>query len=139
MRSQAGDRNAHHRSNLRASLRGENACPGGGRTAQARAKSGDDLVHWHNLVGKFRDHGGIQFVFCELNSGVESFRGVVRQNWYFSLRDDVSVIDFFVDVMNRTTGDILPRLERLFPSFQSRKLRQQRRMNVDDSTPKLLQ
>jgi len=58
-------------------------------------------------------------VFGDLDSRVQTFGRVVRQNRDITLRDDVPMIYFVVDVMHRATGNGLARIERLLPRFQS--------------------
>ena len=69
-------------------------------------------------------------MLCNLNSSMEAFWRVVRQNPHFALRDDIAVIDFFIDVVNGATGYAFAGDKRLFPSFESGKLWQQRWVNV---------
>jgi len=69
-------------------------------------------------------------VFCNLNSSMEALRGIVRQNPYLALSDNVAVIDFFIDEVNGAAGHTFAGDKRLFPSFESGKLWQQRWMNV---------
>ena len=78
-------------------------------------------------------------MFGDLNSRMQAFGRVVRQYRHFASRDYVAVIYFFVDVMNRATGNDLASFERLFPRFQSGKFWQQRWMNIDDSPRECLQ
>src|SRR2546423_7546783 len=91
------------------------------------------------FTAKPRDYLGIQCVFRYLNSRVQTFRRVVRQNLHFTLRNDVAVVDFLVDVMDGAAGDTFPGGESLFPRFQSGKFWQQRWMNIDNSARKRLQ
>ena len=72
-------------------------------------------------------------MFRDLNPRVQGFGCVVRQNWDFSLRDDVSVINLFVDVVNGAPGNRLSRGQRLFPRFETRKSWQERRVNINDA------
>ena len=71
-----------------------------------------------------------------LNSSMEAFRSVVGQNRHFPLRDDVTMIDSFVDVVDRATSHRFAGSKRLLPCFESWKFGQKRWMNVQDSVPK---
>ena len=62
---------------------------------------------------KSADYFRIEFPFGNLDSGVQCFGVVVRQNWNFTLRDDRPVIDLLIDEMDGATRDFFARSKRL--------------------------
>src|SRR5215813_2620215 len=70
---------------------------------------------------------------------MQSLRGVVRQNSYLLLCEDLPVINPFVDVVHRAAGHSFASHESLFPRFKSWEIRQKRWMNVDNATRERLQ
>src|SRR6266481_2650664 len=70
---------------------------------------------------------------------MQAIRGVVRQNSYLFLREDLPLIDPFVDVVHRAAGHSFARDESLFPRFESWEFRQKRWVNVDNATRERLQ
>ena len=56
-------------------------------------------------------------MLCNLNSSMESFWSVVRQNRHFALGDDISMVDFFIDVVDRATSHGFASDKRLFPAI----------------------
>ena len=66
----------------------------------------------------------VKFVFKDLNPSVQALGGIVRQDCYLSLREDLPVIDLLIDVMHCAPGYLFARHERLLPRFEARELRQ---------------
>src|SRR5713101_5403437 len=83
---------------------------------------------------QFSDRRRIERVLRNLNPSVQSFRCVIGQNRNFALRDDVAVIDSFIDTVDGATGYLLAGGECLLPSFESGVFWQERGMNIEDST-----
>src|SRR5919106_3557551 len=75
----------------------------------------------------------------DLNTSMQALRGVVRQNSYLFLCEDLPVINPVVDVVHGTAGYSFARNESLFPSFKPREFRQKRWVNVDNATRERLQ
>ena len=71
-----------------------------------------------------------------LNPGMQTFRGIVRQDRHLTLGDDLPMIDFFVDKMHRAARYSFAGCKCLLPSFKSWKFWQKRRMDVDDAPRK---
>src|SRR5256885_16914290 len=85
------------------------------------------------------NHLWVEITLRDLDPLVQAFRGVVRHNRDFALRDDLPVIDLIVDMMDRAAGYLLAGGQRLLPRFQTSELWQKRWMNVDDPSWKRLQ
>src|SRR2546430_6133962 len=120
MRPKTSSRHTHYRSGVFAFVPAKATGPRDGGINGARSKSRDYLDGAHSFSTQLIDRGRIQFVFRDLNSRMQAFRRIVRQDRYFTLRDDIAVIYFFVDVMNGATGHTFTGSERLFPGFQAR-------------------
>ena len=63
---------------------------------------------------------------------MQTFRGIARQDWHDLLAQNLARIDGCIDVVDGASSHFLACRQSLLPGFQSRKLRQQRRVNVDD-------
>src|ERR1700749_2379442 len=70
---------------------------------------------------------------------MQTFSRVVRRNSHLSLREDLSMINPFIDVMHRAAGHCFARSESLFPRLKSWEFREKRWVNVDNSTRERLQ
>src|SRR5437764_13849579 len=70
---------------------------------------------------------------------MQALRGLVRQNFYLLLCEDLPVINPIVDVVHCAARHCFARDESLFPRFKSWELRQKCRVNVDDATRKCFQ
>src|SRR5579862_4256903 len=65
---------------------------------------------------------------------VQGFRRIGLQNWDSLLRNNRPGIDSSIDKMDRTAGDLYAIIKGLFPCLQTRKGRQQRRVNINNPT-----
>src|SRR5436190_23549874 len=70
---------------------------------------------------------------------MQALRGLVRQNFYLLLCEDLPVINPIVDVVQRAARHCFARDESLFPCFTSWELRQECWVSVDDAMWKGLQ
>ena len=70
---------------------------------------------------------------------MQSFRRIGRQNGYLSLRDNLPVIDLFIEIVHSAASHLFACRERLFPRFEPREFWQKRWMNVDDATGERLE
>src|SRR4051794_19385676 len=69
---------------------------------------------------------------------MQVFRSLVRQDCHFSLGEDLPVIDRCVDVVHCAAGHFFASDKGLLPSLESRKFRQKRWVNIDNTTRKRL-
>ena len=76
------------------------------------------------------DRCRVELVLRNLNPRMQSFRGIVRQNRNLALGDDITVIDFFIDIVDGATGYFFASGERLVPRFEPRKFWEQCWMNM---------
>ena len=70
---------------------------------------------------------------------MQTFRRIVRQDRYLPLRNDLPVIDFFINIMDGAASHRFAGRESLFPCFEARKFRQKRWMDVNDTPGKRLE
>jgi len=71
-------------------------------------------------------------VFSAMDALVQGFRSIGLQNWDSLLSNNRSGIDSSIDIMDRTAGDLYAIIKGLFPCLQTRKGRQQRRVNINN-------
>ncbi len=82
------------------------------------------------ILAELCDRCRIQLALRNLDPRVQSFRGIVGQNRNLALRDDITVIDSFIDIVDGATGYFFASGERLFPRFEPRKFWQECWMNI---------
>ena len=71
-------------------------------------------------------------MFRSLNPGMQTLRGIIGKDRNGLAAENLAGIDRCVDLVHGATGLRLGRSQSLLPRFQSRKFRQQRRVNVDN-------
>lgn len=81
----------------------------------------------------------IKPVLRGVNALVQRFSRVVIQNRNRGLANDRPGIDAGINIMNGAPGHFHPVIQGLFPGFETRERRQQRRVNIDDSPLKTAQ
>src|SRR5207253_11165179 len=82
------------------------------------------------ILAELCDRRRIQLVLRNLDPRMQSFGGIVGQSRKLALRDDITVIDFFIDIVDGATGYFFASGECLFPRFEPRKFWQQCWMNI---------
>ena len=85
---------------------------GSGRTRRCRSCSAEIKKRSAFEPGDYAprnlpDHFRIKFALGDLNSGVQRFRSVVRQDRHFSLRDNFAAVDSGIDVVDRAARRFL--------------------------------
>lgn len=79
------------------------------------------IKYWLDFsVSESADGFGIDAVFFDLDSGVESFGGVTREDGDAGLGDDLAAVDDFIDPVDGASGFLGSGEEGLFPSFEAR-------------------
>ena len=58
------------------------------------------------FFAEFSDYRRVQLVFGDLNSFMQTFRRIGRQNGYLSLRDNLPVIDLFIEIVHSAASHL---------------------------------